>query len=311
MRLYGFDRYGGAQVQRFFDVPDPTPGPGQVVVRLAAAGINPADIKVRDGARQGTVPVQLPMAMGREAAGVVESAGSATELVEGELVFGSTAAGFGALSELVVLDTAQTAPVPDGVSVEQAACLPVASGTAWDALHELALRPGSTLLVLGAGGGVGTSATQLGRHLGLRVVGVAGPAKQQLVEGMGAVHVRSGDGFVDRVRAAAPDGVDAIIDAVGGSVLADAATLLRVPGAIRSAAAPALAAELGGAGVTRRRSSAVYAEVAALVADGVLAPIIAATYGFDEAADAVAAVETGHATGKTVVRGPRPSPEPR
>lgn len=302
MRIYGFTEYGGPEVERFVDVPDLVVTPGAVLVRLRAAGLNPADIKVRSGQRQGKVEVRFPMAMGREAAGTVVEDPSG-RFREGELVFGSCASGFGALGDLVLLELDQTARVPDGVEAEQAACIPVAIGTAWDALGELGVGPGGTVLVLGAGGGVGVHAAQLAAHLGARVIGVASAAKAELVAsaGAGAEHVESGDGWVEVVAELAPEGVDAVVDAVGGDTLRQAASLAKHPSAIRSSASPALATELGGSGITRRRDATVYAELADLVARQDLRPVIHATYPLAEAPAAVAEVASGHATGKTVV----------
>lgn len=301
MRIYGFGEYGTADVEGWFDVPVPPVGPGQVLVDLRAAGVNPADVKVRSGQRTGRVEVAFPMAMGREACGVVVDPGSSGRFVSGDLVFGSTASGHGALAEQVLLDEQSVAAVPDGVSEAQAACIPVALGTAWDALVELSPSRGQVLLVLGAGGGVGSCAVQVGRHLGLRVVGVASEGKRGLIESLGATHVSSGPGWDERARQTAPDGVDVLLDCVGGSDLSLAAALVGDPAAIRSVADPARARSLGGDGVTRRRSAEVFAEVAELVARGEVVPVIGATYAFEDAAKAVARVEGGHAAGRTVV----------
>lgn len=305
MRIFGFERYGGPEVQRFFEVPTPERRDGTVLVAMRAAGVNPADIKVRNGQRQGSVPVDFPMAMGREACGIVISADDVSGLLPGRLVFGSCAGGSGALADLVLLDAKQTVAVPAHVTAAQAACIPVAIGTAWDALDELDLHASDTLLVVGAGGGVGCHAVQLGRLRDLRVIGVASPGKRQLVLDLGAVHVASGPGWTERVRAVAPEGVHGLIDTVGGETLRQSSAVLRPAGAVRSTASPPLAAELGGSGVTRRRTAETYAEVAALVAAGALAPVVGASYDFEDCADAVALVETGHATGRTVVTNDR------
>jgi NADPH:quinone reductase-like Zn-dependent oxidoreductase len=302
MRMLGFQRYGGPEVMEHLEVEDPVPGFGQVLVRMTAAGVNPADIKVRNGQRVGRIPVRFPMALGREAAGVVIGAGpDVTGFVPGERVFGATAAGTGALASHVLLDAAGTARIPDGVDDEQACCIPVAAGTAHDALDELDLPAGATVLMLGAGGGVGTCVCGLARDRGLRVLGVASEAKRNLVEGLGAVHVAKGPGWTERVKELAPDGVDAVIDAVGGEVLTGAVPLLRRPGALRSVADVPGAETLGGSGVTRRRTTAVFTEVAALVAAGRFAPVMTGRFRLAEAEQAVAAVETGHAAGNLVV----------
>lgn len=300
MRIYGFDRYGDDSVEGYFDVPAPEPAPGTVLVDLRAAGLNPADIKVRSGQRQGAVPVAFPMAMGREAAGTVLEDPSST-FAPGTLVFGSTAAGYGSLGKQVLLDLAQTAEVPDGVSATQAACIPVAVGTAWDALQELEVGTGDTVLVTGAGGGVGIHTVQLARHLGAEVIGVSSAPKAGYVEAAGARHVRSGDGWVERVQAPNGAHVTAVVDTVGGDTLEQASSLLAAPARLRSVADPGLATTLGGSGVTRRRTTAVYAELADMVARGLLRPVISATYPFDRAGEAAAAVATGHTLGKVVV----------
>lgn len=304
MRMFGFDRYGGPEVQGFFEVPNPRPGPGQVLIGLIAAGINPADVKVRRGERVGAVPVQFLMAMGREACGRVVAIGGPEDrssgLEIGDLVFGSCAAGTGALADLVLLDGQSVTPVPADVEPAAAACIPVALATAYDALDELALQPGETLLVLGVGG-VGEPALQLATSRGVRGIGVGSQVKRAVVQDAGGAYAASGEGWDDRVRALAPDGIDALLDCVGGENLDRAAALLRPSGRLRSVADPARAERLGGSGVTRRRTSRVFGEVAALVAEGTLRPRISVRVPFGRAAEAVAAVETGRLTGKAIV----------
>ncbi|WP_297006121.1 NADP-dependent oxidoreductase [uncultured Corynebacterium sp.] len=298
MRIFGFSSYGGPDVAGFLDVPtpDPTTVPvGGILIDTAVAAVNPADIKVRSGARRGSFPVRFPMAMGREACGTVLAADPVTGVTPGTVVFGNTLSGTGAFAGKVYLDAVSATPVPDGVAPAQAACIPVAAGTARDILDELChdgLEAGGTVLVLGAGGGVGHCAVQLARALGMRVTGVAGADKHAFLESLGATPVASGDGWTTAVRDSGP--VDAVIDLVGGDVLLDA--LGMTDGPVRSVADPTV-----GGGVTRRRSRAVFTGLAELVADGTLTPHIPASFPFSRAMEAVAAVETGHATGKTVV----------
>lgn len=304
-RLFGFQRYGGPEVLEHLTAPVPEPGPGQLLIRTTAAGLNPADIKVRNGDRQGRIAVTFPMAVGREAVGQVVALGEGvTGFAVGDRVFGSTASGTGALSTHVLLDAAGAAQTPAEVTDEQAACLPVAAGTAYDALDELDLAPGSTLLVLGAGGGVGTCVLQLARLRGLTALGLASAEKGELIRSLGGVPVDRHQDWEMAVRrhgSHGSHGVDAVMDTVGGETLRSAAALLRIPGAIRSVADPEQAEQLGGSGVTRRRTTEVYARVAELVAEGQFEPIITETIPFADAARAVAAVESGHAAGKIVV----------
>jgi NADPH:quinone reductase-like Zn-dependent oxidoreductase len=304
MRIFGFTRYGGPDVMALREAPAPEPGPGDVLVAMRAAGVNPADIKVRNGARRDQVDVRFPMAMGREAAGVVVATGpGATGFSVGDEVFGSVSSGTGALADLVLLDAAGTAVRPPSLSWAQAASIPVSAGTAYDCLDQLDLPADSTLVVVGAGGGVGSSVLQLARARGLRAVGVASAAKGDLVERLGGRHVASGCGWTDRVAEVAPDGVDGVLDLVGGVVCREGRSLLADGTRLVSLASPALAAELGGGGVTRRRTSAVFGEVARLAARGELAILVDAELPLDEAGLAVALVESGHAAGNVVVLG--------
>src|SRR5690625_809609 len=213
MRIYGFQQYGGPEVMEQLLVPVPAPGPGEVLIRMRAAGVNPADIKVRNGQSRDRVEAVFPMAMGREAAGeVLDTGPDVTEYDIGDAVFGATAAGTGGLDDRWLLNAAGTARFPAGVTAGQATCIPVSVATAHDALDELALPEGAALLVLGAGGGVGTAACGLGRARGLRVIGVASEGKRPIVEDLGAEHVAKGEGWTGRVRALGE--IDAVIDAV-------------------------------------------------------------------------------------------------
>lgn len=302
MRIHGFTEYGGADVEGLLEVPEPEASDGTVLVRILAAGVNPGDIKVRSGERQGAFPVTFPMAMGREAAGEVVSDPSGTYTV-GDPVFGSCAAGVGAFADLTLLDLAKTARIPDGVDPVAAACIPVGIGTAWDALVELGIGSGDTVLVLGAGGGVGIHAVQLARHLGAIALGVARGAKLDLVAEHGGVPVDANQDWRTAVRQQVGGGVTAVIDSVGGDLLREAASLV-APGAVRSAADPATAREVGGAAVTRRRTTEVYTELAALVAAGTLTPVIGQVHRFADAASATAEVASGHTAGKVALLAP-------
>ncbi|MGG7104394.1 NADP-dependent oxidoreductase [Rhodococcus sp. 24CO] len=304
---YGFTEYGGPQTQSFFDLSLPPPGAGQIVVSVRAAGVNPADWKVRAGTRKDTVPVTLPAVLGREVSGVVTSVGPrVTEFEVGDEVFGSTATGFGGYTETTVLNASQAAHKPAAVSWADAAVIPVACGTAYDALHDLGLDTsatdtGATLLVLGAGGGVGTSTLALARARGITVLGVASAAKHDAVEATGSLWVDSGDLWADAVAALAPSGVNGVFDLVGGETLQRAASLRRPGAPLISIADPVAATELGGSGVERRRTTAVFTAVAELVAGGSLDPAVRQRFPFERSGSALAAVESGHSAGKVVI----------
>jgi NADPH:quinone reductase-like Zn-dependent oxidoreductase len=182
-----------------------------------------------------------------------------------------------------------------------AATLPVAAATAYDGIKQLALPAGATLLITGAGGGVGVAATQIARALGVRVIGVASDGKKDFVESLGAVHVPSGPGLAERARGAAPAGVDGVFDLVGGEVQEAAASLLTDPAKLITGADRQTAARLGGAPVERARNAAVLHEVAKLVVAGKLKPFVTETFPLDRAGEALRTVEEGHARGKIVI----------
>jgi len=300
-KAYVYTAFGGPEVQRFVDLPTPTPGEGELLVRVQAAGVNPADWKRRSNLRRSPDPFPGDTPMGLEAAGVVEAVGSGTEgFAVGNRVFGSVARN-GGWSEHSVLSVGQAALIPDGVSFADAATLPVAAATAYDAIVQLKLQPGETVVVTGAGGGCGIAAAQIAQAQGARVIGTASEAKRQLLESIGVQHAVYGEGEADRVQALAPGGIDALYDNVGGTSLRALGPLVKDPSRIVTAADVPTATELGGAAVARARNSEVLRIVAQMVADGTLKPFVTEVFPLDRVGDALALVEGGHATGKVVV----------
>ncbi|MFF7472867.1 zinc-binding dehydrogenase [Streptomyces sp. NPDC008092] len=301
-KAYVYTRHGGPETEAFAELDRPVPGPGELLIAVRAAGVNPVDWKLRGGFRRpGQGEPRFPVVLGSEAAGVVEEAGEGvTGFAVGDEVFGNTSGG--AFAEYALLTASVAAHKPAALSFADAATLPVAGATAYDGVRQLDLPEGATLLVTGAGGGVGAAALQIAHAWGLRVVGVASEAKKDLVESLGAVHVASGPGLADRVRAAAPQGVDGVYDLVGGEVLAEAAGLLADRTRLITAGAPPeTVAALGGARVERARTAAVLDEVAELVVAGELDPHVSRTFPLDKADEALRAVEDGHALGKIVI----------
>ncbi|MFF1713200.1 NADP-dependent oxidoreductase [Streptomyces sp. NPDC058268] len=302
-KAYVFTRFGGPEVETFVDQDPPEPGPGQLLVAVRAAGVNPVDWKLRAGKRRpGSPPAEFPEVLGSEVAGVIEAVGSdVVGFAVGDAVFGNPDTG--GYAEYTLLPASLAAHKPAGLSFAEAAALPVAVATAYDGLRQLDLPAGATLLITGVGGGVGVAAAQLARHLGVRVVGTASEGKKAFVESLGAVHVPPGPALADRVRAAAPDGrVDAVFDLVGGEDLVTVASLLPDPrGKLITAAAKETVAELGGTAVARARTSEVLDAVARLAVDGVLRPQVTATYPLERAGEALRAVEGGHTRGKVVI----------
>lgn len=340
MKIYGFNSYGGPEVEEFLDVPEPELRPGTVLIETVAAGVNPADIKVRSGARQAGFPVEFPMAMGREAAGIVVDSWRSPESEEfaaarvrpgqpiplafpvGATVFGSCAEGVGALGERTLLEESSVTGAMSGLSLERAACIPVAVGTAFDAVNELEISQDESVVVLGAGGGVGIHAAQFAAMAGARVYGVASEEKKDFVELRGIRHVPSGPGLAERVSEAVRKGggparIDAVVDCVGGDGLRVLAALVDAGSAgaggrrrIRSLADKDTVAEVGGSGVRRRRTSDVFGDIAERARRRDFEISLSDVIPFGNAHDALRVVEGGHARGKIVVAFPRSETPP-
>jgi len=227
IRAVGFTEFGDPSVLRVVTVPMPEPGPGQVRVRVAAATVNPTDLGFRHGGRRMPDGIEPPYIAGMELAGVIDAAGpSVSSWQPGDRVIAAVSPwepGGGAQAEYRVVDADQLARVPDDISLDAAATLPMNGMTVRAALDMLALPPGSTLAVTGSAGAVGQYAIQLGTHEGLTVIGDAAPGPDEaLVRSFGAAHVvERGPGMAEAVRALYPSGVDAVLDAalLGPSVL--------------------------------------------------------------------------------------------
>ncbi|KQV04741.1 MULTISPECIES: NADP-dependent oxidoreductase [unclassified Kitasatospora] len=297
-KAFGFVAYGGPEHQEFLDRPVPVPGPGQLLIAVHAAGVNAADWKIRQGLFGTAEPT--PRVLGLEAAGVVQVLGEGvTGLVVGDPVFGPTPGG--AFAEHTLLESDNAAQVPDDVSFTQAATLSVAAATAYDAVEQLGLTPGQVLLVLGVAGGVGSAAAQIAAARGIKVLGTASDQNREYVASLGAAQIAYGEGVAGRVKAAAPGGVDGILDLVGGEDARAASAALRPGGRLVSTADPVTAVALGGEAVRRRHGGEVLTALAALVANGGLDPHVSETFTLEHAAEAMLAVESGHARGKCVI----------
>ena len=302
-KAWGFGRFGGPEVQEFFDRPDPVPGPGEVLIRVHVAGVNPLDHALRAGLVAGLDGGRpFPRVLGMEAAGTVLARGEDVDGLEvGDAVFGFALTGGGTYAETTVLPAANTARVPDGLSATVAATLPVAGTTAVDALDQLGLAPGATVLVNGVGGGVGLAVAGLALGRGLRVVGTGSAAKREHAEAAGVrfVDYTAGD-VVAAARELVPEGFDGIVDVVGGASLRAVAPLARDPRSV-IAVNDSSVAELGGRPVQRRLDRENLERAARLALDGVLVPVVTAVHPLSDAPAALATVESGHAAGKVVI----------
>ncbi|EST27242.1 NADP-dependent oxidoreductase [Streptomyces niveus] len=303
MQAIVFEEYGGPEVLQLTDIEQPEPAPGQIRASVRAAGVNPADWKIRKGWMDEVFPTHFPAVPGTEFSGVVDAVGDGViGLSVGDEVLGWSVGGAYAQYALATL----VVPKPAGLSWDVAAALPVAGETARRVLDDLALKEGETVLVHGAAGSVGSMAVQLAAARGATVVGTASPANHDYVRLLGATPVTYGDGLVERVRAVAPQGVDAVFDAAGKGALPDSITLRGGTTDRIITIADPTAAEHGvvfsSGGSTPEESRAGLTEQARLAADGTLRVLVAQTYPLAEAARAQSASESGHTRGKLIIK---------
>jgi NADPH2:quinone reductase len=306
MKAVEYQKFGGADVLRVVDRPEPHVGPDTVLVKVVAASLNPVDYKIREGYLQGLIDTHLPAVPAWDVAGVVVKPGLDTpELVTGDEILAyarKDVVSDGTLAEYVAVPVRTAAKKPAGLSFEEAAALPLAGLTALQTVRRSGLGAGSTVLVHAAAGGVGSIAVQLAVHAGARVVGTASAGNHDYLRSIGAEPIAYGDGLVDAARAVAPEGFDVILDYVGGQAIDTARDLLRPGGTVVSITDARARDELGGQYVWVRPDPEGLAELADLAARGVVRVEIAETFDLDHAADAYRALETGHTRGKIVVR---------
>jgi NADPH2:quinone reductase len=304
--------FGGPEVLAVIDEEVPPPSPGHVLLEVRAAGTNPVDYKLYSG-RMGADPASLPMALGFEASGVVRAVGPGAEGPAGSIRVGDEVIAYrvrGAYAAQLVVAGAAVVPKPPSLPFEEAAGLMLTGATAVHALVATGVGSGDTVVLHGASGGVGLLAVQLAVALGARVIGTAGAASHDELRRLGAEPVTYGDGLVERIRALAPDGVDAAIDAVGTDEAIDASLELV---ANRRRIATLAAAQrglqvgiqaLGGApgadpGTEIRDTARL--DLARRAGEGGITVHVEATYPLVEAAEAHRRLAAGHSHGKIIL----------
>jgi NADPH:quinone reductase-like Zn-dependent oxidoreductase len=297
MKAVQFAEYGGPEVLRVVEVDEPHAGSGQVRIAVRAAGVNGIDWKIRAGYMSGGTPLSQPSGTGIDAAGVVDEVGEdVDDVAVGDAVFGSGSATF---AEHAVLSS--WAVKPDGLSFEEASGYPIPVETAVRILDQVGVQPGETLLVSGASGGVGSAVVQIARQRGIDVVGTASGRNQDYLRSLGAVPTTYGPGLVDRVRALAPDGIDAALDIAGSGIIPELIELTGEPSKVLSIAdfsAPEHGAQVSTAATN---TADALAEAAKLFTEGTFRIPVENTFPLAEAAEAQRASEAGHVTGKHVV----------
>jgi NADPH:quinone reductase-like Zn-dependent oxidoreductase len=301
-----YDSYGGIEVLDVRDVAKPVPAAGEVLVEVKAAAINPGEAMIRRGALHDRWPATFPSGQGSDFAGVVAETGPDVDTVAvGDEVIGFTNQR-ASQAEFVVVPAVQLTQKPDNVTWEAAGGLFVAGTTAYAAVRAVALKPGDTVAVAGAAGGVGTIAVQLAERAGATVLGIAGPSNDEWLTAHGVVPVNYGGGLAKRLRDAAPDGqIDAFLDFFGGGYVELAVTELgidpqRVDTIIDFPAIERFGVR--GEGNADAADAAVLAELADLVAAGELEVPVAEVYPLDQVQEAFRTLEQRHTRGKIVLR---------
>ncbi len=303
-RAVRFDRYGGIDVLDVVEVPRPVPGPGEVLVRVKAAGINPGEAAIREGRMHERWPATFPSGQGSDFAGVVEQVGPDVDAFSG----GDEVLGWTDLrasqAEFVVASAEHLTRKPPRVSWEAAGALFVAGTTAYATVRAVGAGSGDTVVVSGAAGGVGSLAVQLARLAGAAVIGLAGDHNHQWLLEHGAVPVRYGDGVADRIREATDGRVDAFIDTFGGGYVALAVDELGVaPERVDTIIDWAAAQQFGvkTEGTAAAASAEVLAELARLIDEGQLEVPIARVFALDQVREAYDELERRHTRGKIVL----------
>ena len=302
MKAVRFDEYGGIDVLKVVDVPKPAPGPGQVLVQVKAAGINPGEGKIREGLLHARWPATFPSGQGSDLAGIVAETGPGViGFTGGDEVIGYTD-DRSSQAEYVVVEEHNLTARPAGVAWELAGALNVAGATAFAAVRAVALTEGDTLVVSGAAGGVGSLAVQLARRAGATVIGLASPANHEWLARHGVIPVAYGDGVIDRIGQAAGK-VDAFIDTFGADYVKIALQLGVEPSRIDTIANFEAVAKYGvkAEGNAVGAGASTLAELAGLVADGQLELPVAATFPLSQVQDAYRRLATGHILGKIVL----------
>lgn len=295
--------FGGPEVLSLIDEAVGEPGAGEIRIAVRAAGVNPIDYKQYSGAF-GTDQARLPMRLGSEVAGVVSEAGDSA-FRPGDEVIGYRVSGGYAAELIAPADSLVRKPA--SLDWPQAACLMLTGATAWHCLTATSVAGGDTVLIHGGGGGVGTMAVQLAVERGATVVATGSPARHGFLRELGAVPVAYGPGLLDRVRDAAPGGIDAALDLIGTDeavevsleVVADRQRIATIAAFDR--AGPAGIKALGGgpgADSGAEIRMAARSELAKLAGTGRLRVFVSRTFPLADAASAHRAIMTGHAEGK-------------
>ncbi|MFA1541202.1 NADP-dependent oxidoreductase [Actinomadura monticuli] len=313
MRAIAVSEYGATPAP--MNLPRPEPGPGEILVKLVAAGLNPLDWKIADGMLKDSVDVPFPLILGQDGAGVVDEVGEdVTRLRHGEQVYGAfldAERGLGSYAEYaLVRDDGPVARMPEGMIYTQAAAVPTASTTALAMVEEARVDTGQTVLVVGATGGVGQSAVQLAARTGAKVIATARDDMAGTMRRLGADEtVDHSKGDLNRqVLAVHSDGIDAVLDVVSDTTAVEHIAQMLRPGGTYVSTTWAVnpdamqARELRGVNYQGKPTAELLDRLSDLIDAGALRVRVEHEVPLEEAAEALAANRAGGARGKTVLR---------
>jgi NADPH:quinone reductase-like Zn-dependent oxidoreductase len=295
--------YGGLDQVKIVDVAKPEPQAGELVVRVIAAGTNPGEIGIREGVLKDVYPKAFPFGQGSDFAGHVDSVGAAvTEFAAGDAVLGWSE-DRSAQAEYVVSSPGRLIAKPPSLDWYRAGSLFVVATTAVAAVRAVSLKPGDVVAVGGAAGGVGSLAVQFAQRTGARVIGIASDESAPFLRSVGVEPLAYGDGLAERLRAAAPNGLDAFIDLFGSGYVELAVTLGVAPQRINTVIDFAGAANVGAKtdGSAAAGSRETLATVAGAIAWGDIVMPLSAIYPFTMVHDAYAELARHKTHGKIVL----------
>jgi NADPH:quinone reductase-like Zn-dependent oxidoreductase len=302
MRAVRAHDFGGPEVLNLEEAPRPKPGEGQVLLRMHAAGVNPADWKMRAGLYKSFQSLPMPWMPGLEGAGVVDLLGAGVSQFQvGQAVFGFIS---GAYAEFAAAPVENLQAKPAQLTFEEAAAVPVGSLTAWGALIDTAqVQAGQRVLVHGAAGGVGLFVVQLARWKGAHVIGTASTGNVEFVRSLGAEEVI--DYHKTSFESAVHD-VDIVIDTVGGDLPERSLKVLR-PGGILVTVATRLDPAMGKAQGVRatgagRAGAGTLGQIVQLIEAGRIKPVVGKVFPLEQAAQAQELSQTGHGRGRIILR---------
>ncbi|HET9299531.1 MAG TPA: NADP-dependent oxidoreductase [Candidatus Polarisedimenticolaceae bacterium] len=305
--------FGGPEQLRLVDLPDPSPGPGEVLIQIVASGVNPVDWKLVAGHLKEAFPYRFPLVPGWECAGKVEAIGPGVETFrKGDKVWAyarKPELHHGTYGELITLASEAVAIVPKKLLFEEAAGVPLTGLTSWQTLRlQGDVKEGAVVLVHAAAGGLGHLAVQIARAAGARVVGPTSSRNREFVLGLGAEEIvdYTRENFVEGVRRLYPEGVDVVLDTMGGEIQTRSLALLKPGGRLVSVISPPDPALCQAHGV---RPDYVFVEpsgeqlraLSALVEKGQLKPHVSKIYPLADAAAALRESAAGHVRGKLVL----------